>query len=190
MKSIYKSNTEITVRNGFLLSALKKIICEYKTLLESYKRVKPLKIIEITSLSKTPGETKFLIQVTNKNCVLNLTAAEIMQQNYNLDDFSKYHAELIKYAANGKLLEYLKLSDDVPEYKLVSKIIDRENKQYLFTIETKEGTQFTRTANELSKDTQILSNLTINDIFDIGYTQGSESILKEKLALLLVKKND
>lgn len=190
MKSKYKSNIGVTVREGFLLSALNMIIGEYKALLTSFKRVKPLKVIEIIKLSKIPGETKFLIQITNKNCVLNLTAAEIIQQNYNLDDFSQYHADLIKYAANGKLLEYLKISDDITESRIISKTIDRESKQYLFTIETKEGTQFTRTADELSKDTQILSNLTISDIFDVGYTQGSESILKEKLALLLVKKND
>lgn len=185
-----KSNKIVSQRKKFLLFLLHKVTNKYKSLLSFYKRTKPLKIIEIVNLSKIPGETTFLIQVTNKNCVLNLTAADIIQQNYNLNDFSQYHADLIKYAANGKLLEYLKISEDTPQYKLISKILDKKNSQYLFTIGTKNGLQFTRTANELSKETHILSNLTICDILDVGYTQGSESILKEKLALLLANKND
>ena len=179
-----------TSRENFLISLLNKAIKEYKTLLESTRRTKPLKIVEILNLSKVPGETRFIIQVAHKNCILRLSAAEIIGSNYNINDFSNFHAEIIRQAAQGKLIEFLKLSKNEPLYQIVSKRFDTKLQEYIFTIETKENIRFDNTAEELSSNKNLLLNMGVQDIYDIAYTQGTESILKEKVALLLAKQNN
>lgn len=184
-----QSNTDKHIlRENFLLSLLNKVVKEYKTLLDFTRRNKPLKIIEISHLSPIPGETKFIIQLTNKNCVLHLTAAELIGNEYSLNDFNDFHAEMIRQAAKGKMIEFLKLIEKEPIYKIVSKRFDSKIEQYLFTLETKENIRFNCTADELSKNKDILSKIDVQDLYDIGYTHGLESILKEKSAMLLAKK--
>ncbi|TAK77188.1 MAG: hypothetical protein EPO11_02970 [Gammaproteobacteria bacterium] len=73
-------------------------------------------------------------------------------------------------------------------YSIASKKFDREKKQYIFIIEIKGEIRFIRTAEEISKDKNILFNMNANDVYDIGFTRGCESILNEKVALLSAKK--
>jgi hypothetical protein len=180
-------SNDLTRRENFLISILNRVIKEYKTLLEHTRRSKPLKIVEILNLSTIPGETQFNIQVTHKSCIVRMSAAEIINSNYNLNDFSDFHAEMIRQAAQGKLIQFLKLSEKEPAYKIISKRFDAKMQQYIFTIESKENFRFTSTAEELSMDKNLLSNIDMQDIYDIGYTQGAESILKEQTSLLLAK---
>ncbi len=182
-----QNSSQLTPRENFLMSLLNKIVKEYKTLLEHTRRDKKFKIVEILNLSTIPGETQFTIQISNKNCILHLTAAEIINSNYNLNDFSDFHANMIQQAAQGKLIEFLKLSEKPALYKITSKRFDSKTQQYIFTIEDQEQTCFHSTADEISKNKKLLSNISIDDIYDIGYTQGAESILKEKACLLLAK---
>ncbi|MEO8400313.1 MAG: hypothetical protein ABI597_00780 [Gammaproteobacteria bacterium] len=176
-----------TVRENFLMSVLQKLASEYKALLAYTRGIKPFKIVEISQLSSIPGETKFIIQITNKHTILTLSAAEIISKNFNLNDFSQFHATLIRQAACGKLIDFLNLSEKEPAYTVVSKKVDPTSKQFIFTIETRDKVRFNRSAEDLSKDKNLLENMDIRDIYDIGYTQGSEQIIKEKTALLLAK---
>jgi hypothetical protein len=187
-----KENSPIhfSPRENLLMTLLNKVIKEYKLLWELTRKTKALKIVEIIEISSVPGETQFTIQIVNKNCVLNLSAAEIINNNYNLNDFSDFHAEMIRHAARGKLIEFLRLSDQEPRYKIISKKLDRESQQYIFTIETEGNIRFERTAEELSYDKDILLNMNTEDVYNVGFTQGSESVLRERVAILLMKKRD
>jgi hypothetical protein len=186
---IFQNNSNTcSPRENFLLHILQKVISEYKLLVSHSRRAKLFKIVEILEISSVPGETRFAIQLTNKNCILKLTAADIISNNYNLNDFSNFHAELIRQASQGKLVAFLQLSDNTKSTsKIISKKIDKNINQFIFTIETENKRTIVRTANEVSQDKDLLSSLDIIDIYDIGYTQGSESILKEKISLLLAK---
>ncbi|GEM_PF-1264157 len=181
-------SNSLTPRENFLLGLLNKVIKEYKALLEITRKTKPFKIVEIIYLSNIPGETKFAIQLTNKNCVLQLTAADIITNGYDLNDFNEFHADMIRHAVQGKLIDFLKISNKKHLYKIISKKFDRETKQYIFTIENTDNKKIVRTAKELSQDINILSNIPIEDIYDIGYTEGSESIIAEKKMLSIEKK--
>ena len=103
-------------------------------------------------------------------------------------DYSDFHAEMIRQAAQGKLLEFLKFSEKKPAYRITSKRFNAKIQQFIFTIETKDNVRFNTTAEELSKNQDLLKNIGLQDSYDIGYTQGAESILKEKAALLLAKR--
>lgn len=179
---------DFTPRENFLMSLLNKVVKEYKALLEITRRAKPFKIVEIISLSSIPGETQFAIQITNKNCILQLTAADIISANYNLNNFNEFHAEMIKQAAQGKLIEFLRISDRDPFYKITAKRFDKTLQKYAFTIENENKQCFTHTAEEIAMNKEILKNLSFCDIYDVGHTHGSESILKEKMALVLAKR--
>lgn len=177
-------------RENFLLSILQKLVHEYRMLFQLSCRKKLFKIIEITRISSVPGETLFLVQLTNKNCVLPLTAAHIIGDNYDLRDFSQFHADMIRQAAQGKLLYFLRDSEPDPLYRIAGKSYDHASEQYIFTIETKDRVLFKRSATELARDKAILFNMDVEDAYDIGYTQGSESILKEKMALVLARNRE
>lgn len=183
-----KHSSDTASRENFLMSLLNKVASEYKALLNLTRRTKPLKIVKIVHLSKIPGESVFAIQITNKNCFLTLSAAQIINDGYQLSDFNEYHADIIRQAALGKLIEFLKLSDCEPRYKIVAKKFDKAEQQHFFTLQGADQQQFVRSAEEIAGDKMILKNLCIEDVYDVGYTQGSEGILREKLFLMLKKK--
>lgn len=170
-------------RENFLMNLLQKIIHEYKSLLEYTRKINPFKILKILYLSPVPGETRFLIQVSNKDVILKLTAAEIIHDNYDLDGFPGFHADMIRHAAKGSLMEFLKIDHNSYNYKIISKKYDRDHKNHIFTLETTDQLLFNATTEELSKNKDTLNNLKSDDVFDIGYTQATESIIKENIVL-------
>lgn len=173
----------LTTRENFLISLLNKIINEYKLLLAQSRYNKPFKIVDILKLSTIPGETLFAIQISHKNSIFKLTAAEIINSNYSLNDFNDFHAKMIRQAALGKLINFLNLSEENHAYKIVSKRFDKRIQQFIFTIEDNTSIRFNSTADELSKNKNLLANIDPQDVYNIGYTQGAESILKEKMLL-------
>lgn len=169
-----------TQRENLLLVLLNKVFREYKSLLLTMRKTKPYKIIEISRISNTPGETEFVIQITNKNAILKITAADIICNNYDLTDFTPFHQELIVQAAKGALATYLKLKERKPTYMISSKKYDKQTEEYVFTIESNYNTYFKRTGLELSKDDEILAKMYYKDIYDVGYSNGMQSICNEK----------
>lgn len=174
-------------RKKFIIGILNKVASEYKSLLEISRRKKAFKIIGIAHLSHLPQKTKFILQVTNKKCMLKLSAIDIFN-SYSLENFNELHAELIRRAIQGTLIEFLdSLNDNKPLYKITSKKFDRNLNQYVFTIQSKIQNQFVFTAKELSSNKYLLENMNLQDVYDIGHTQGTETVLNEKSALLLAK---
>jgi len=105
------------------------------------------------------------VQIINKNCCLELTAAQLIADEYDLNDFYDFHAEMIRQAARGKLVQFLKLSETSPNYKIISKRFDRSVKEYIFTVVDNEGSRLTLSAAELSKDKNVLTSMKTSDIY-------------------------
>lgn len=181
---------KLTSRENFLITLLNKVTKEYKALIEYTRQVKPLKIVDIVELSNVPGETKFAIQIANKNAVLEIKAKDIILGGYDLNQFNDFHSEMIRKAASGKLFEFLQLpSPNASAYKIISKKWERQSGETIFTVrETKnDGVQFALTASSLNENKNLLLHMSAQDIFDIGYTQGSESVAKESIEIEKVK---
>ncbi|MBV9575430.1 MAG: hypothetical protein JO149_02270 [Gammaproteobacteria bacterium] len=174
-------------RQNFLISLLSKVMQEYKKLLELSRHNKPFKITEIIELSNVPGETVFAVQLLNKNCVIPLKTSEIFSKGYNLDEFTDVHAEMICQAAKGTLLDFLNQLQNTSSHKIIWKKFDKNLQQYVFGIETKSHIRFKRTADEIATDKNLLFSFSKNDLYDIAFTQGTESILKERLVLFSEK---
>ena len=182
--SIINLATPVKTLTGTLIS----IINKYKKMIYFTKKNTPLKIIEIISLSEIPGESTFIIQVSNKNSIFKMRAATIISEGFDLNLFNKFHAEIIKHAAKGTLIHFLhQEKTNQPKYRIISKKFEHGNDDYLFTIATKNNYQFTCTMNEIISNKKLLQNLHYDDIYDIGYTTGYLSIIKEKNALALAK---
>ena len=75
------------------------------------------------------------------------------------------------------------------EYRIVSKRLDRQSKKYIFTLQIAEDLYIDRHAEDISSDKNILYALKGEDIFDIAFTQGCESISEEMKLLKELKKN-
>lgn len=186
----FLGNTNFSPRENFLISLLNRIITEYKNILAFTRRTKALKIVEISKLSSIPGETEFKIQIAHTNSILKLSAAKIINDGYDLEDFSDFHAQIIHHAGQGKLIEFLKLTNTYqPAYHIISKKLDTITGEYFFVFETQEQHRFVRSAKEIAIDKNLLNHLEIQDIYDVAYTLGNESILNEKSTLMLLKNN-
>lgn len=179
--------THLTTRESFLISLLNKMMKEYKTLLDQVRRDKPFKIIEISNLSSVPGETQFTIQVSHKNCFIRLSAAEIINSDYDLNEFNEFNAKIITLAAQGRLVEFLKFTEYETTYHIISKRFDKHSQQHIFTLESKNKVRFNCSTTELSNNKELLSNISTKDIYDVGYSQGVESILKENSFLSKIR---
>lgn len=79
------------------------------------------------------------------------------------------------------------LSSKIASYSIISKALDKSIQQYVFVIKTPENELLRRTAPEIANDKELLHNLNFDDVYDIAYTHGSESIIKEKMAIALAK---
>jgi hypothetical protein len=127
---------QLTPRESYLMVLLKKVLTEYKALVQATRRVKPLKIVDIIELSAIPGETKFAVQITNKNAIVKLKAEEIILSDFELDQFNDFHAEMIRQALCGKLAEYLKMPvQDPPSTKFYPRNVGNEIKKLFLSLE-------------------------------------------------------
>lgn len=186
MENYQNDLNSLTPRECFLMSLIHKLMKEYRTLSEAIRNIKPFKIIDIVKISNIPGETIFKIQITNKNLIINLKASEIILKEYDLNNFDSFHAEMIKNAAIGKLAEFLSVST-TPVCKIISKTLDKKNREHVFTIEFEDEMLISRTAIEILNDKNLLSSMQMEDILEVGFTQGSESILREQYELQSIR---
>lgn len=166
--------------NNILIPLFRKFQENCKAFSELLRHQKPLKIVEIISMSDIPGETKFVIQIANKNSIISLSAGDLILGGYDLNHFSDFHAEMIRQAVTGNLMQYLAQSEKKQSHRIISKKYIRELQEYIFTIENKKNETIARTVYEITADKDLLYSMEFQDIFDVGYTVGSESVLKER----------
>ena len=176
-------------RKASLMILVNELATKFKFIREFVRKSKPLKIVNIIEFSCVPGQTKFAIQICNKNSILKLTAAEIILNGYNLNLFSRFHSQMILEAAKGSLDEFLKLSIIKKPHTIVGKSLEKTSKQYVFTIKTSSGLYLRRTAEEIYSESSLLKNLNSEDLYQVAYIQGSESVLKEINEINLIKKS-
>lgn len=62
-------------------------------------------------------------------------------------------------------------------YKITSKRLDRKTKKYIFTLQTLDEVCFDRFGIEIRDNKKLLFSLDKEDLFDVAYTLGSESVL-------------
>jgi hypothetical protein len=164
------------------------IKAKYKSLQKANAHPFSLRIIDEEICTKN-GETIFTLQLVGKNLVSKLYARDISNDKKLLKSLSPIDLLKILNTSNKKFLhkrENIILFPCQAYYKLITKNYNHILQQTIFTLEITRVNKITRkklTALEIANNPLILEKLTPQEIYDLGYTVGSETILREILYL-------
>ena len=166
----------------FLHSLLHKLQTQWRYAQDFFTAAKPYKIVAIKEINALPGASKFVIQLKGKHNLMVVTAAEIILQKLPLNQFSVFHRKLIIAAAGGQLHHIIQqeFTNHVPKLKLSTKTYNRVAKQYIYSLAIDDEHNVDYTAAQISADKQLLAQLSPEDIYDVAFTQGADSILSEE----------
>ena len=166
---------------GNYVNALK---LKYKSIQQASSCPFPLRIIG-QELAHSNGETIYTIQIVGKNLISKLYAAELFNDKKLLSALSPY--DLLHFLNTyNKKIAYKK--DNViifpcrARYKIISKSYDRVIQQTIFIIEVIQANntmQKKYTGIEIVNNPLIIEKLNSKETYDLGFTVGSEVILKE-----------
>lgn len=164
------------------------IKAKYKSLQKANAYPFSLRIIDEEVCTKS-GETLFTLQLVGKNLVSKLYATDISNDKKLLKSLSPIDLLKILNTSNKKFLhkmENIILFPCQAYYKLIAKNYNHILQQTIFTLEITRVNKITQkklTALEIANNPLILEKLTPQEIYDLGYTVGSETILREILYL-------
>jgi len=171
----------------YVENTISTIKAKYKLLQKANAHPFSLRIID--EEINANGETIFTLQLVGKNLVSKLPAKDISSDKKLLKSLSPIDLLKILNASNKKLLKKrgnIILFPCQAYYKLIAKNYNHTLQQTIFILEISRANQITQkklTALEIANNPLILEKLTPQEIYDLGYTVGSESILREILYL-------
>ncbi len=140
-------------------------------------------------------DTIYIIQVVGKNLVSKIYATKLFKDKQLLNALSPYDLLHILNISNKKNIDKkdkLLIFPSRAHYKLVSKSYDHNTQQTIFTLaitQPSKTTQKKLTAFEIISNPLILAKLSSQETYDLGFTVGSETILKEIYKLAHLKNN-
>lgn len=112
------------------------------------------------------------IQLINKSNQFEIKPEEILKNDRFVSLFSPYDIRTLTY------LGYLSINS--PQYQILAQRLSEKNDKTLFAIKKRgEKEILIKTAAEILKEKEISENLNAKDSHIVGYTVGTESILKE-----------
>lgn len=168
---------------GNYISTIK---AKYQSLQKANSHPFSLRIINEEICTKS-GKTLFTIQLVGKNLISKLYAAEISSDRKLLKSLSPVDLLRILNISNQ---QFLCKRDDIilfpcdAYYRLVAKSYSHTLQQTIFTLEISRRNktiQSKLTALEIINSPLILEKLNPQEIYDLGFTVGSENVLKEIL---------
>ena len=178
---------EISLSFKYVENTISTIKAKYKMLQKANSYPFSLRIID--EEINANGETIFTLQLVGKNLISKLYAKDISSDKKLLKSFSPLDLLKILNATNKKFLQKrgnIVLFPCRAYYKLIAKNYNHTLQQTIFILEISRANQITQkklTALEIANNPLILEKLTPQEIYDLGYTVGSETILREILYL-------
>lgn len=170
----------------YVESYISTIKATYQSLQKANANPFALRIINEEACTKS-GDTLFTLQLVGKNLVSKLYATEISNDKKLLKSLSPIDLLKILNISNKQILykkdNIIYFPCDVC-YKLVAKSYNHTLAQTIFTLQisrTNKIVQQKLTALEIVNNPLILEKLKPQEIYDLGFTIGSETILKEIL---------
>lgn len=162
---------------------------KYKSLQKANALPYSLRIINEEICTKN-GETLFTLQIIGKNLISKLYAADISNDKKLLKSLSPIDLLKILNTCNRN---YISKKDNMilfpckAYYKLIAKSYSHILQKTFFTLEITRANKVMQrklTALEIANNPLILEKLTSQETYDLGFTVGSEMILKEILHLV------
>lgn len=164
------------------------IKAKYKSLQKANAHPFALRIIDEEVCTKN-GETLFTLQLVGKNLISKLYTNEITSDKKLLKALSPIDLLKILNSSNKKILnskENIIIFPCQAYYKLIDKNYNHILQQTIFTLEITRINTITQkklSALDIANNPLVLEKLSSQEIYDLGYTVGSETILKEILYL-------
>jgi hypothetical protein len=171
----------------YVENTISTIKAKYKMLQKANAHPFSLRIID--EEINVNGDTIFTLQLVGKNLVSKLHAKDISSDKKLLKSLSPLDLLKILNASNKKFLQKrgnIVLFPCQAYYKLIAKNYNHTLQQTIFILEISRANQITQkklTALEIANNPLILEKLSPQEIYDLGYTVGSETILREILYL-------
>lgn len=119
------------------------------------------------------GEYYIMVQVINKNLTFKAAPEELLADDKMVNSFSPTDIRNLTY------LGYLGINS--PKYKILAKRLSEDSEQMVFAVQKRGEKDYQLvTANEISKDENILHGLSQEDAHMVGMTTGNEQSIIEK----------
>ncbi len=155
-------------------------------LLKQYREIKaqmvkhyPLRIVAVRRLPLT-GETVFTVQFVGKSTCVKLKADKIAEDDALIQGFCPRDVKQIMQAALvKKKLTVIAGGQDKEPYKIVAKNFEQENKNPSYVVEQVHGNKRTTKTvklNDVTKSKEVLLKFSKQDIYEIAYTAGENSM--------------
>ncbi len=129
------------------------------------------------------NDYEVMVQIIGKYTTFRMKPEEILADDKMTDLFSPRDVRTLTY------LGYLGVNS--PKYRILAKRLSEKDNRMIFALQKKgEKSLEVKTANEISRDKEILKQIDQEDAHMIGYTAGGEAMLEEKLTKeALLEKN-
>jgi hypothetical protein len=173
---------------------IKNVKLKYKSIQQVSSRSYPFRIIA-QELVRGNTDIIYILQIVGKNLVSKVYAAELFNDKQLLNALSPYDLLLFLNSFNKKIVcrkGNLLIFPCSSHYKLVSRQYDHFTQQTIFTIEIVQSgktVQKKLTALQIVNNPFLLERLSAKETYEIGFTIGSETILKEIHQLMSFKGN-
>ncbi len=167
------------------------IKARYKSLQKANAYPFAFRIID-EEISAKNGKFLFILQLVGKNLISKLSINEITGDKQLLKSLSPTDLLKILNSLNKKKKKLLKKNENVipfpcqTYYKLIAKNYNSIRQKTIFTLEITHANKITQKkipAFEIANNPLILEKLTPQEIYELGYTVGSEAILRKILSL-------
>lgn len=175
----------------FIRRCTNAIKAKYESIQRANSRPFFLRIIDRELANKN---IVYIVQIVGKNSVFKLCAAELFNDNKLLQGLSPF--DLLKILSDSNKKSFLKKKNNLiifpcrAQYKMIAKHYDNSSQETIFTIQVTQATNVIQkqfTALEILNNPLILEKLSYQETYDLGFTVGSEAILKEIQKLTYLK---
>lgn len=161
---------------GFATRFLKK----HQEAFKQAARYYPLRIVAMHRFPLS-GETFFTVQFVGKSTCIKISADQLAVDDDLIRGFSPHDVKQIMEASLVKKKLAIVGSGKAEEvYRIVSKNFERKDNQPSYTVEKTEGSKKTTEVvklQEVTQSTEVLLKFSKQDIYEIAYTAGENSIM-------------
>ncbi len=157
------------------------LLKQYREILEYTSRNYPFRIVEARRAPRT-GETLFTIQFVGKSTCIKLSADELAEDDDLIQGFAPRDVkQIIKASLIKPKLTVIQGGLQSAPLKIIAKNFEREHNKPSYIIEQKttenEISTTTVSLEDVTKSKETLLKFSKQDIYEIAYTAGVNSIL-------------
>lgn len=157
------------------------LLKQYREILEYTSRNYPFRIVEARRVPRT-GTTVFTIQFVGKSTCIKLNADELAEDDDLIQGFAPRDVKrIIKASLIKPRMTLIQGGKQITPYKIVAKNFDRDQNKPSYVVEKTDDANSITTStlhlDDVTKSKETLLKFSKQDIFEIAYTAGVNSIL-------------